>query len=82
MKAIVDLTIVPIGEGFSLSRYVAACKHVLANAGLTIQLHAHDTNIEGEWDDVFAAIMVGTRVDCEQSRDDKLQSVQAKLSEE
>jgi uncharacterized protein (TIGR00106 family) len=56
MRVIVDLTIVPIGVGVSLSRYVAACQHVLEEAGLTIQLHANGTNIEGEWDEVFAAI--------------------------
>ncbi len=40
----------------SLSRYVAACERVLEDAGLTIQLHANGTNVEGEWDEVFAAI--------------------------
>lgn len=56
MKVIVDLTIVPIGVGVSLSRYVAACEKVLSRPGLNIALHANGTNIEGEWDDVFAAI--------------------------
>lgn len=56
MKVIVDLTIIPIGVGVSLSRYVAACERVLEDAGLTIQLHANGTNVEGEWDAVFAAI--------------------------
>lgn len=56
MKAIVDLTVIPIGVGVSLSKYVAACEQVLTDAGLTTQLHANGTNIEGEWDDVFAAI--------------------------
>jgi uncharacterized protein (TIGR00106 family) len=56
MKVLVDLTIVPIGAGVSLSAYVAACEEILAGAGLKIQLHANGTNIEGEWDDVFAAV--------------------------
>ncbi len=56
MNVIVDLTIIPIGVGVSLSRYVAACQRVLEEAGLSIQLHANGTNIEGEWDEVFAAI--------------------------
>ena len=56
MKVIVDLTIVPIGVGVSLSRYVAACQRVLEEAELDTQLHANGTNIEGEWDVVFAAI--------------------------
>lgn len=56
MKVILDLCIVPIGVGVSLSSYVAACEKVLKEAGLKTQLHAYGTNIEGEWDDVFAAV--------------------------
>ncbi|MFC2139407.1 MTH1187 family thiamine-binding protein [Bacteroidota bacterium] len=56
MKVIIDLTIVPIGVGVSLSKYVAACENVLNDAGLKTQLHANGTNIEGEWDEVFNAI--------------------------
>jgi len=56
MNVIVDLTVVPIGVGVSLSHYVAACQRVLEEAGLKTQLHANGTNIEGEWDEVFAAI--------------------------
>ena len=56
MKIIVDLSIVPIGVGVSLSPYVAACERVLSQAGLKTKLHAYGTNIEGEWDAVFAAI--------------------------
>lgn len=56
MKAVVDLGVVPIGVGVSLSKYIAACQRVLDEAGLKIHLHAYGTNIEGEWDAVFAAI--------------------------
>jgi len=56
MNAILDLCIIPIGAGVSLSPYVAACEKVLAEAGLKTALHANGTNIEGEWDQVFAAI--------------------------
>jgi len=56
MKVIVDLTVVPIGVGVSLSKYVVACEKVLNRTGLRTSLHANGTNIEGEWDDVFAAI--------------------------
>lgn len=51
-----DLSVVPLGVGVSLSSYVAACERVLTEAGLTTRLHAHGTNIEGEWDEVFAAV--------------------------
>ena len=56
MKVIVDLTVVPIGVGVSLSKYVAACEDILNRPGLKTSLHANGTDIEGEWDDVFAAI--------------------------
>lgn len=56
MKVLVDLCIVPIGVGVSLSSYIAACEKVLTEAGLKTSLHSYGTNIEGEWDDVFAAI--------------------------
>ena len=47
MKVIVDLCVVPLGGGVSVSKYVALCQQVLADAGLTIRLHAYGTNIEG-----------------------------------
>ncbi len=94
MKALVNLQVVPMGTGVSVSKYVAACEQVLAEAGLHYVLHANGTNIEGEWDTVFAAvhrchevvhemgaprvqtfISVGTRVDKEQSLQDKIDSV-------
>jgi uncharacterized protein (TIGR00106 family) len=56
MKVLADLTIVPIGVGVSLSRYVAACEEILNRPGLETSLHANGTNIEGEWDLVFEAI--------------------------
>lgn len=56
MKVIADLCVVPLGVGVSVSEYVAACEKVLKEAGLKTQLHAYGTNIEGEWDTVFAAI--------------------------
>ena len=56
MNVIVDLCLVPVGTGTSLSPYVAACERILAGAGLNPVLHANGTNLEGEWDVVFAAV--------------------------
>ncbi|MDY6969018.1 MAG: MTH1187 family thiamine-binding protein [Spirochaetota bacterium] len=56
MNVIVDLCIVPIGVGVSVSKYIAACEQILKDAGLNTHLHAYGTNIEGEWDTVFNAI--------------------------
>jgi uncharacterized protein (TIGR00106 family) len=56
MKVLVDVSIVPLGVGVSLSTYVAACERVFQEAGLSPQLHANGTNVEGEWDIVFGAV--------------------------
>lgn len=56
MHVIADLMVVPLGVGISVSPYVAACEKILAEAGLKTNLHAYGTNIEGEWDVVFAAV--------------------------
>ena len=56
MKVIADLCVVPIGVGVSVSKEVAICERILADAGLKTHLHAYGTNIEGDWDQVFAAV--------------------------
>ena len=55
MKVIADICIIPIGVGVSVSKYVTACERILADAGLNPRLHAYGTNVEGEWEAVFAA---------------------------
>ena len=56
MRVIVDVCVIPLGVGVSVSKYVAECERVLRDAGLNPRLHAYGTNVEGEWDDVFAAV--------------------------
>jgi len=56
MKVLADLSVVPLGVGVSVSAYVVACQRVLDEAGLVHRLHAWGTNVEGEWDDVLAAV--------------------------
>ena len=56
MNVIADLCVVPIGIGVSVSKEVAMCERILAAAGLKTHLHAYGTNIEGDWDQVFAAV--------------------------
>jgi uncharacterized protein (TIGR00106 family) len=56
MKVIIDLCVVPIGVGVSLTEYIVECHKVLAKTGLKTQLHPYGTIIEGEWDEVFAAV--------------------------
>lgn len=56
MKVLADLCVVPIGAGVSVSKFIVACENILREAGLKTELHMYGTNIEGEWDDVFAAV--------------------------
>lgn len=56
MNVMIDICIVPLGVGVSVSDYVAACQKVFQEAGLKHEMHAYGTNVEGEWDDVMAAV--------------------------
>ncbi|MDJ0783965.1 MAG: MTH1187 family thiamine-binding protein [Desulfosarcinaceae bacterium] len=56
MKVMIDLCVVPLGVGVSVSAYVAACQKILDAAGLKHQLHAYGTNVEGDWDAVMGAV--------------------------
>jgi uncharacterized protein (TIGR00106 family) len=56
MKVIADLTVIPLGVGVSVSKYVAACEKILTEAGLETKLHAYGTNVEGDWDTFFTAV--------------------------
>lgn len=56
MKIIADFTLVPVGTGVSLSKYIAACQRVLEDSGLSYRLHPNGTGVEGEWEAVFAAL--------------------------
>ena len=56
MDVIADVCIIPLGVGVSVSKEIAACERIFAEAGLTTHLHAYGTNVEGEWDQVFAAV--------------------------
>ena len=56
MNVMIDLCVVPIGVGISVSPYVAACQRVLIESGLEHQMHSYGTNVQGDWDEVFAAV--------------------------
>ena len=56
MQVMVDLCLIPIGVGVSLSPYIASCQKILAATGLNYQMHSYGTNIEGDWDAVMAAV--------------------------
>ena len=56
MKVIADVSIVPMGVGVSVSKYVAECQRIFKQAGLKFQMHAYGTNLEGSWEEVLGAI--------------------------
>ena len=56
MNVLVDVCVVPMGVGVSVSKYVVECENIFAAAGLNHQIHAYGTNVEGDWDEVMAAI--------------------------
>lgn len=56
MNVILDLCVVPLGVGVSVSEYIVACQKVLSEAGFQPHLHAYGTTIEGDWDAVMAAV--------------------------
>ena len=58
MNVHVDLCVVPLGVGVSVSRYIVACQDVLDDFKIEHTLHAYGTNIEGDYDAVFKAIKV------------------------
>lgn len=48
MKASMEICVIPIGAGVSVSDHVAICQRIFRKAGLTPELHAFGTNVEGE----------------------------------
>ena len=51
----IDLCLVPIGVGTSLSPYLKSVLK-LSNEGLNYELGAYGTAIEGDWDKVFECV--------------------------
>lgn len=53
---IAEFSIAPIGEGESLSSYVARAFRLIEASGLPFEHHAMGTNIEGDWSEVMSVI--------------------------
>jgi uncharacterized protein (TIGR00106 family) len=49
---IIELNVIPIGVGTSLSEYVAEVMRVIESSGLRYESHSMGTNIECDWEDV------------------------------
>ncbi len=56
MKVNIDLCLIPMGGDVSVSGEIAECQKIFSERGLVHQLHAYGTNVEGQWDEVMAAV--------------------------
>ncbi len=53
---IVEVSVIPIGVGVSLSEYIAEVFKVIKDSGLKYESHSMGTNIEGDWDEIMPVI--------------------------
>jgi uncharacterized protein (TIGR00106 family) len=51
---LLEMSIVPLGQGESVSQYVAQCVDLVDRSGLNYELHAMGTIVEGELAQVLA----------------------------
>lgn len=56
MKAVAEVQVIPIGSGVSVREEVKRAHAILQEAGLRAQLHSYGTNVEGELDEILAAV--------------------------
>jgi len=49
-----EMSLYPLGQGESVSQFVAACVDVIDRSGLDYECHAMGTIVEGEFDQVMA----------------------------
>jgi len=56
MRATAEIQVVPIGSGVSVRSEVKRAHAILVEAGLTVELHALGTNVEGELAEILAAV--------------------------
>jgi len=56
MKATAELQVVPIGEGVSVRQQITRVVELLRGHDFIIETHASGTNIEGELENILAAV--------------------------
>ena len=56
MGIIVELSIFPMDKGISVSPYVARVVNIIKESGLSYDLNAMGTCMEGEWPDVMKVV--------------------------
>ncbi len=58
MKATAELQVVPIGTGVSVRKEIARVVELLQGQGFILETHAAGTDIEGELEEILAAVGV------------------------
>lgn len=53
---LVEFSVVPIGKGESVSKYVAECLRIVEASGLDYRINPMGTVLEGEYDEVMGVI--------------------------
>jgi len=56
MKATAELQVVPVGSGVSVRREITRVVALLGAHDFLVETHASGTNIEGELEDILAAV--------------------------
>ena len=56
MKALAEIQVIPIGVGVSVRDQVRRAHQIIRDSGLTVQLHAYGTNVEGDLDTILETI--------------------------
>ena len=56
MKATAELQVIPVGEGTSVRQEIMRVVELLQGHAFILETHASGTNIEGELDDILAAV--------------------------
>jgi uncharacterized protein (TIGR00106 family) len=53
---IADISIAPVGEGTSVSKYVAMAVGIIKKSGLKHEFHAMGTNVEGSYEEIVKLV--------------------------
>lgn len=56
MRATAEIQVVPIGAGVSVRAQVKRAHQLIEGTGLKVALHAFGTNVEGDLEEILAAI--------------------------
>ena len=56
MKVTAEIQVIPIGAGVSVREQVRRAHELIKSSGLTVELHAYGTNVEGELETILETV--------------------------